>query len=84
MAALTFTPIAGMPMVRAGDDLPTLILAALAAQKLQLEAGDMLVIAQKIVSKSEGRQIRARDDHAVAAKRSHSRRKPKRTRASSN
>ncbi len=57
MATLTFTPIAGMPMVRPGDDLPTLILAALTAQKLRLETGDILVIAQKIVSKSEGRQI---------------------------
>lgn len=57
MAALTFTPIAGMPMVHPGDDLPTLILAALTAQKLALEPGDILVIAQKIVSKSEGRQI---------------------------
>jgi coenzyme F420-0:L-glutamate ligase/coenzyme F420-1:gamma-L-glutamate ligase len=57
VATLTFTPIAGMPMVRPGDDLPTLILAALTAQKLRLETGDILVIAQKIVSKSEGRQI---------------------------
>jgi coenzyme F420-0:L-glutamate ligase/coenzyme F420-1:gamma-L-glutamate ligase len=57
MPALTFTPIAGMPMVRAGDDLPTLILAALAAQHLTLAPGDILVLAQKIVSKAEGRQI---------------------------
>lgn len=57
MVALTFTPIAGMPMVRSGDDLPTLILAALTAQQLRLESGDILVIAQKIVSKSEGRQL---------------------------
>ena len=57
MVALTFTAIAGMPMVRSGDDLPTLILAALTAQQLRLEPGDILVIAQKIVSKSEGRQL---------------------------
>ena len=44
-------------MVRSGDDLPTLILSALTAQGLDLEHGDILVIAQKIVSKSEGRQI---------------------------
>jgi coenzyme F420-0:L-glutamate ligase/coenzyme F420-1:gamma-L-glutamate ligase len=50
-------PLAGMPMVRSGDDLPALILAALTAQKLRLEPGDILVVAQKIVSKSEGRQL---------------------------
>ncbi len=55
--SLTFTPIAGMPMVRAGDDLAALILAALTAQHLTLAAGDILVVAQKIVSKSEGRQL---------------------------
>ncbi|HET6471645.1 MAG TPA: coenzyme F420-0:L-glutamate ligase [Pseudomonadales bacterium] len=57
MPSLTITPLAGMPMVRAGDDLAALILTALAAQKLALEAGDILVVAQKIVSKSEGRQV---------------------------
>lgn len=57
MPALTFTAIAGMPMVQSGDDLAGLILAALKTQKLQLEAGDILVVAQKIVSKAEGRQI---------------------------
>jgi coenzyme F420-0:L-glutamate ligase/coenzyme F420-1:gamma-L-glutamate ligase len=57
VSALTFTAIAGMPMVRPGDDLAALIVAALAAQKLALEAGDVLVVAQKIVSKAEGRQV---------------------------
>jgi coenzyme F420-0:L-glutamate ligase/coenzyme F420-1:gamma-L-glutamate ligase len=54
---LTFTPIVGMPMVQSGDDLAGLILTALKAQKLQLEAGDIVVVAQKVVSKAEGRQI---------------------------
>jgi coenzyme F420-0:L-glutamate ligase/coenzyme F420-1:gamma-L-glutamate ligase len=57
MPTLTVTPIAGLPMVRAGDDLPALILTALAAQKLALQPGDILVVAQKIVSKAEGRQV---------------------------
>jgi coenzyme F420-0:L-glutamate ligase/coenzyme F420-1:gamma-L-glutamate ligase len=55
--ALTFTPIGGMPMVRPGDDLAALIVTALAAQRLTLETGDVLVVAQKIVSKAEGRQV---------------------------
>jgi coenzyme F420-0:L-glutamate ligase / coenzyme F420-1:gamma-L-glutamate ligase len=54
---LSVTPIAGIPMVRAGDDLAALILTALAAQRLALAAGDILVVAQKIVSKAEGRQV---------------------------
>jgi coenzyme F420-0:L-glutamate ligase/coenzyme F420-1:gamma-L-glutamate ligase len=54
---MTVTPIAGLPMVAAGDDLPTLILTALAEQHLQLTAGDILVVAQKIVSKAEGRIV---------------------------
>lgn len=57
MPVLTFIPIAGMPMVLPGDDLAELIVTALTAQKLLLEPGDILVVAQKIVSKAEGRQI---------------------------
>ncbi len=57
MTTLSFTPIAGIPMVRAGDDLAALIASALTAQQLRLEPGDILVVAQKIVSKSEGRQV---------------------------
>lgn len=42
-------------LVRPGDDLPALILAALDRDGLRLSDGDVLVIAQKIVSKAEGR-----------------------------
>ena len=44
-----------MPLVRAGDDLPGLVLDAMAAAGRTLENGDVLVLAQKIVSKAEGR-----------------------------
>jgi coenzyme F420-0:L-glutamate ligase/coenzyme F420-1:gamma-L-glutamate ligase len=47
----------GMPEVRAGDLLSDLVLRALAAQGLALEAGDVIVVAQKIVSKAEGRRV---------------------------
>jgi coenzyme F420-0:L-glutamate ligase/coenzyme F420-1:gamma-L-glutamate ligase len=57
MPALTVTPIAGLPMVEPGDDLPGLIVAALTQQRIELVAGDILVIAQKIVSKAEGRTV---------------------------
>jgi coenzyme F420-0:L-glutamate ligase / coenzyme F420-1:gamma-L-glutamate ligase len=48
----------GMPLVRPGDDLAALIGAALARAGLALEDGDVLVVAQKIVSKAEGRLVR--------------------------
>jgi coenzyme F420-0:L-glutamate ligase/coenzyme F420-1:gamma-L-glutamate ligase len=57
MSALTITPIAGLPMVEPGDDLPALIVAALTRQRIDLVAGDILVVAQKIVSKAEGRTV---------------------------
>lgn len=57
MTTLTVLPLEGMPMVNAGDDLGTLIGAALARQSIALVDGDILVVAQKIVSKSEGRLI---------------------------
>ena len=48
--------LAGLPEVRPGDDLGALIGDALAATAgaLPLEAGDVLVVTQKIVSKAEG------------------------------
>lgn len=44
-------------MVRPGDDLARLVVEALAASGLALRSGDVLVIAQKIVSKSENRYV---------------------------
>jgi coenzyme F420-0:L-glutamate ligase / coenzyme F420-1:gamma-L-glutamate ligase len=48
----------GVPLVHADDDLAGIILDALAHTGLTLEARDILVVAQKIVSKSEGRVVR--------------------------
>ena len=46
-------PVAGLPEIRAGDDLAELVVA-----KVELEEGDVVVLAQKVVSKSEGRVVR--------------------------
>lgn len=54
---LTLTPLPGLPLVAPGDDLPEMILAGLAAAGLRLQDGDILVVAQKIVSKAEGRLV---------------------------
>ena len=51
------TPLGGIPMVKAGDDLAAIILAVLRASERSLQAGDVLVLAQKIVSKAEGRAV---------------------------
>ncbi|MCW5873329.1 MAG: coenzyme F420-0:L-glutamate ligase [Anaerolineales bacterium] len=42
-------------MVQPGDDLAALLLAAILRQGLTLHDGDVIVLAQKIVSKAEGR-----------------------------
>jgi coenzyme F420-0:L-glutamate ligase/coenzyme F420-1:gamma-L-glutamate ligase len=49
-------PLAGLPEVRQGDDLPGLILQA-AKTGPSIEAGDVVVVTQKIVSKAEGRLV---------------------------
>src|SRR5437868_1906572 len=56
-AQLTITGLAGVPMVQPGDDLAAITLAAFAATGLTPQDGDVLVVAQKIVSKSEGRIV---------------------------
>lgn len=54
---LTLTPLPGFPLVQPGDDLGELIWQALERVGLALESGDVLVLAQKIVSKAEGRLV---------------------------
>jgi len=49
--------IPGLPMVQAGDDLPALILAGLQRAGQTLQDRDVVVVAQKIVSKAEGRTV---------------------------
>src|SRR6059058_1095756 len=56
-AQLTIIGLAGVPMVQPGDDLAALTIAAFTATALSPEDGDVLVVAQKIVSKSEGRIV---------------------------
>jgi coenzyme F420-0:L-glutamate ligase/coenzyme F420-1:gamma-L-glutamate ligase len=53
---LRVIPVEGIPEVEAGADL-----AALIAGSAELEDGDVVVIAQKAVSKSEGRTVRLED-----------------------
>ena len=50
--------IEGLPEIQLGDDLGRLIAEAATAQGTSLAAGDLLVVSQKIVSKTEGRVLR--------------------------
>lgn len=52
---LTLTALPGIPEIAPGDDLAALIADALARAALAMESGDVLVVAQKVVSKNEGR-----------------------------
>lgn len=57
MVQVTLTALPNIPLIRAGDDLVNIILGSLKETDLALEDGDILVLAQKIVSKSEGRMV---------------------------
>jgi coenzyme F420-0:L-glutamate ligase/coenzyme F420-1:gamma-L-glutamate ligase len=59
LAHLSACAVAGIPEVRAGDDVAELILAALDAE--QLRPGRVLAIAHKIVSKAEGAVVALAD-----------------------
>lgn len=55
--ALQLFAVENLPLVEPDDALDALLIDALQQQGLQPEAGDVLVLAQKIVSKSEGRYV---------------------------
>jgi coenzyme F420-0:L-glutamate ligase/coenzyme F420-1:gamma-L-glutamate ligase len=55
MRRLTIWPVTGLPEVRAGDDLAAMIVAASATDPLRDR--DVVVVAQKVVSKFEGRVV---------------------------
>ena len=52
--ALTLTPLPEIPLIAPGDDLASIIEQGLSRAGLSLQDGDVLVLAQKIVSKAEG------------------------------
>lgn len=54
---LILTPLPGIPIVSPGDDLTVLISSAIERAKITPADGDILVIAQKIISKSEDRFV---------------------------
>ncbi len=55
MSELSIFGVGGLPEVRPGDDLAGLMVAGLEAGGRQLRDGDIVVVAQKVVSKAEGK-----------------------------
>jgi len=61
--SIELIPVHGIPEVRTGDDLATLI-----ARSAEVQAGDVLVITQKVVSKAEGALVEVDPDDPLAHK----------------
>ncbi|HET7849112.1 MAG TPA: coenzyme F420-0:L-glutamate ligase [Pseudolabrys sp.] len=55
--SITLTALEGIPLVQDGDDLAALLAAGLRRTRIAPETGDILVVAQKVVSKAEGRLV---------------------------
>lgn len=58
MNSVELIPVPGIPEIRPGDNLSNIIVSALIGVNLCLAEGDILAVAQKIVSKAEGRYVR--------------------------
>ncbi len=61
MPELILTGIAALPEVVLGADLADLLTAALTHMNSPLQSGDVIVLAQKIISKAEGRTVHLAD-----------------------
>ena len=55
--SLTLTPLIGIPFIRRDDNLADMLLKSLSDSHIAAQDDDILVIAQKIVSKAEGRAV---------------------------
>ena len=60
-AELRLVALPGLPLVERGDDLAALVQSGCIAADWTLRDGDVVVVAQKIVSKAEGRTVRLAD-----------------------
>ncbi len=60
-APVSFFALQGLPFVEPGDDLSAILADALRKNGVGLQDGDILILAQKIVSKAEGRYVELDD-----------------------
>jgi coenzyme F420-0:L-glutamate ligase/coenzyme F420-1:gamma-L-glutamate ligase len=54
---LTFSPLPAIPLIHPGNNLAELLMTSMQTARISIEDGDILVVAQKIVSKAEGRMV---------------------------
>jgi coenzyme F420-0:L-glutamate ligase/coenzyme F420-1:gamma-L-glutamate ligase len=67
-SAISVTAVTGLPEIVPGDDLGALLAGALQARDgLGLAEGDILVVTSKVVSKAEGRVVKASREEAIEA-----------------
>lgn len=59
--SITYFAAPGLPLIHPGDDLAALIVDVFNAEQLKLISGDIVVVAQKVVSKAEGRYVELKD-----------------------
>lgn len=59
--SVTYHTVPGIPLIAPGDDLAALIVESLNKAELPLLSGDIVVVAQKIVSKAENRYVALKD-----------------------
>ena len=55
--SVSFVAVPGIPLIKPRDSLASILIDALKASRLRMTSGDVLVVAQKIVSKAEGRYV---------------------------
>ena len=61
LKTISIIGLADFPFVKRGDDLSELIIKTARKQGVSIEDGDILIVAQKIVSKAEGRVFQLRN-----------------------
>ena len=61
MKNISVKVIPSFPLISKGDDLGEIVLKAVNNAALKFEDGDVLVVAQKVVSKAEGRLVKLED-----------------------
>ena len=54
---LTLTPLIGIPFIRRDDNLADILIRSLSESNISIQDHDILVVAQKIISKAEGRVV---------------------------
>ena len=59
--SISLTALTGLPLIEKDDDLGELILSGLADNNIIIETNDVVAVAQKIVSKAEGRLVSLSD-----------------------